>query len=384
MIKAKSLIVFTTAFISMNSFALVCQTDMVRANGNIIDSFYGEGFSEQEACKEARKECSKALRLGDRAGQFPNAQCVLIGVVGSGGTTNPLPNPTPIPTPVPTPNPYPTQPHGQFDYQLDQIERDISTGGWQRRRYAVEELTKYPAPRAISIAIKAMGDSDSDVRNSASRVLNELPRLMDLSYNALEILNLVTPTLKNGGWMARQAAAKLIGKLQTAQGIIPLLSSMGDSDSDVRTASYNSLNTLKQSYDFQEVMRSNKHVMEQILGSSTWTARQMVVRLIGESQVNRYIDTVVAAMGDSDSDVRTAAYNAIRKITQSRNYTNLSINLINKLGQYSQGGSWMVRQQAVFALGETRNYAARNFVIRALDDNDSDVRTAARNALNKI
>jgi HEAT repeat protein len=378
MIKTKSLVVLTTAFISMNSFALVCQTDMLRGNGNIINAYFGEGFSEQEACKEARKECSKALRLGQRSGQFQNANCVLVGLVGS---TNPIPDPTPIPDPVP--NPYPT-PSGQYDYQLNQIERDYDNGGWQRRQAAIAELTRFPAPRALSIALRAMGDSDSDVRSTAGRVLRDLPRQMDLAYQAIEILDIVTPTLRSSSWIVRQASAKIIGQLQTAQGIIPLLGSLSDSDSDVRSAASTSINIIKQSQDFIQVMRSNKNVFEQILSSGGWITRQMVVRLMGESRINRYIDTVVAAMADSDSDVRSAANIAIRSITQSGNFTNLNINLIDKLGQLSRASSWLVRQQAVFALGETRNYSARNYVIRALDDNDSDVRSAARDALRKI
>jgi HEAT repeat protein len=381
MIKTKSLVVLTTAFISMNSFALVCQTDMIRGNGNIFNAYFGEGFSEQEACKEARKECSKALRLGQRSGQFQNASCELVGLVGS--DTNPDPIPYPTPEPIPTPNPYPT-PVGNYDYQLNQIERDYSNGGWQRRQAAIAELTRFPAPRALSIALRAMGDSDSDVRSTAVRVLRELPRQMDLAYQAMEILNIVTPTLKSGSWTVRQASAKLIGMLQTAQGVIPLLGSLSDSDTDVRSAASNSINTLKQSQDFRQVMRSNKNVFEQILRTGGWITRQMVVRLIGESRINRYIDTVVAAMGDSDSDVRNAAQNAIRSITESGNFTNLNINLIDELGQLSTASSWTVRQQAVFALGETRNYAARTYIIRALDDRDSDVRNAARDALRKI
>ena len=333
MIKTKSLVVLTTAFISMNSFALVCQTDMLRGNGNIINAYFGEGFSEQEACKEARKECSKALRLGQRSGQFQNANCVLVGLVGS---TNPIPDPTPIPDPVP--NPYPT-PSGQYDYQLNQIERDYDNGGWQRRQAAIAELTRFPAPRALSIALRAMGDSDSDVRSTAGRVLRDLPRQMDLAYQAIEILDIVTPTLRSSSWIVRQASAKIIGQLQTAQGIIPLLGSLSDSDSDVRSAASTSINIIKQSQDFIQVMRSNKNVFEQILSSGGWITRQMVVRLMGESRINRYIDTVVAAMADSDSDVRSAANIAIRSITQSGNFTNLNINLIDKLGQLSRASS---------------------------------------------
>jgi HEAT repeat protein len=373
MFKTKTLVAFTSAFISMNSFALVCQTNMVRGNGSLIDSFFGEGISETDACRESRKQCRLTVRRAQRNGQLTNADCILIGVVGNG---NPIPDPTPIPDPVPNP--------GNFSYELDQIEREYNQGGWRVRQTVIGDLTRFPSPRAIKIALKALKDNDSDVRRTAGNVVNQLPSLMNLDYDSIEILASITPLLNSSAWLVRQKTAVVMGKLPTAEGIIPLLGSLNDSDSDVRNSVKNSITKLSRNYDFKDMMRRNVEALKRLSNSGSWLTRQLTVKLVGESQIKRLVVIAVKLAGDSDSDVRNAASKAVRSITSSRGFDRVGLNTIEKLGSLSRASSWNTRVQAVYALGETRNYAARTYVLRALDDNDSDVRNAARIALNKI
>lgn len=375
MLKSKTLLALTSAFISMNSFALVCQTNMVRGNGSLINSFFGEGTSQSIACRESRKQCRFAIRQGQRNGQFSGADCILIGVVGNGDV-----GPTPDPVPTPDPNPAP----GQFTYELNQIERDYNSGGWRLRRTVIRDLTRFPVARSLKIALTALADSDRDVRNTANQVVNDLLNMINLSYESVEITNIVTPMLNSSSWKVRQQAAVILGKLPSAVGIIPLLSSLADSDYDVRNAVLNSIQKLRNAFDFQDVMRSNKPAVRELSKMNSWKVRQVTAQLIGFSQVSSYVLLAVKLAGDSDTDVRLAAKNAVASITSNYNFPNVGRNLIQKLGELTRASSWNVRQQAVFALGETRNYSARTYVLRALDDSDSDVRNAARIALNKI
>lgn len=205
-----------------------------------------------------------------------------------------------------------------------------------------------------------------------------------MRFEAMNIISLVAPSLRSGSWTKRQAAADVLGKVDTAEGIIPLIGAMSDSDRDVRNAAKNSLRVLKSAYDLKQVVRRNKRDFANLIKDGTWTGRQAAVEVLGAAQVSRTIDIAVKAAGDSDNDVRSSAISAIRSITSSRSYMNIGSDMINKLGKLTRKGGWVQRQQAVFALGETRNYEARSFVIRALDDSDTDVRAAARAALNKI
>jgi HEAT repeat protein len=373
MFKTKTLLTLTTAFISMNSFALVCQTNMVRGNGSLIESYFGEGVSEAIACRESRKQCRLTIRQGQRNGQLTNADCILIGVVGEG---NPIPDP--IPTPVPTPT------RGNYSYELDQIQADYNQGGWRVRQAVIADLKRFPAPRALKIALKALQDSDNDVRNTARNVVNQLTNLIDLNYEAIVILEKVVPLLNSNAWLVRQQVAIVIGKLPTAQGIIPLLGSLNDSDNDVRNAVRAALNKASNSYDFKSVMRANQKALKSLAKSNSWATRQATAKVVGKSQIKSLITVLVKLAGDSDSDVRNAARAAINSLISSTNFTQVGINTIDNLGKLTKASSWITRQQAVYALGETRNYAARSYVLRALDDRDSDVRNAARTALNKI
>jgi hypothetical protein len=369
MIKTKTLLALTTTLISMNSFALICQTNMVRGNGSLINSFFGEGISETDACRESRKQCRLTIRRAQRNGQYSNADCILVGLVES---ENPRPEPTPTPYPV------------DYSYELDQIQRDYNQGGWRLRQAVIVDLTRFPSPRALKMALTALEDNDSDVRAAAKNVVNQLITLMNLDYDSAIILNKISSLLDSSSWLVRQQTAIVIGKLTTSEGIITLLGSLNDSDSDVRSAIRNSIGKLSLSYDFKDMMRRNQQDLKRLSKSSAWATRQVTVKLIGKSQIKRLITIAVKLAGDSDSDVRIAAKNAVRSITSNRNFTSLSINMVDKLGNLSSASAWQVRQQAVFALGETRNYSARTYVLRALDDSDSDVRNAARVALSKI
>lgn len=379
MLKSKALMIFSTAVMSVGAQAVVCQADMVRQSGQVIQNFFGEGFDEAESCKEARKECSKELRLSQRSGANRNASCVLVGVVN----TQPAPNPYPNPTPNPYPNPGNGQ-YGQYDYQLNEIEMLLSSTNWRARQMAAQDLTRYPSARALAIGIKAIADSDSDVRNSAINSVNQIVNMLDMYRESISVIKEMTPTLTRGTWQQRQMSAKILGQVTTAEAIIPLISAVGDSDSDVRNTAANSVNALLNSQDLKQVVMSNKLNMETLVTAVSWQVRQLAVKVIRIAATPRLIAIVVRATGDSDSDVRNEAIQAVKSLTQERNYTNLPMNIINELEDLYRSNSWQVRVQVIFALGETRNYMARNTIIRALDDSDSDVRNAARAALNKI
>jgi hypothetical protein len=384
MLSAKKILLIGTSLVAMSAQAVVCEVNMVRGNGNLIQPFRAQSVDERMACREAQKACRLDLRIRQRAGRNRQASCQKIGVVASRPTptTRPIPGPT-RPT-IPRPNPRPTPQVGNFDFELDRLAQTLSNGDWRSREYAAQSLVRYPSARAIAMAIKALNDNDSDVRNAVNRSLTELISLVDMSYESISLMQQLTPMLNSGGWKQRQAAAKILGLLGTAEPIIPLISAMNDNDADVRNAVKHSINTMMQAYDLKQVVRQNKDVFASLTTTGGWKSRQIAVQILGVAKLPATIVAAVKAIGDNDTDVRNAAIAAMRSISSARNFTNLNIRLIDELAQLTRSGNWKVRMHAVETLGNTYNYAARDAVLRALDDNDADVRNAARVALGKL
>lgn len=369
----KNLLVLATSLLSLNASALVCETQMIANNGNIVQSFLGEGVDTQNACRESRKDCSLELRLSQREGRRLQAKCVLIGIVDDySGPTGPS---------YPAP-PAPAQGHG--NRELNQLEDTLQTGGWRARQYAAVELGKFASVRALELAIDATGDTDSDVRAAATTSVNQIINNIDFSYDSVAVMQSITPMLKNGTWTKRKTAAKILGMVQTAQAIIPLIDAMGDTDSDVRSAVANSLNQLMHEPDLKQVVKDNLDIIETFAKTGSWQQKQKAMQVIEVAAINKTIVLAVEKTGDSDSDVRAAAKKAMNAIFSNNNYLRLSKNVINQLESLYRNYSWQVRQAAIIALGETRNPYAKSVVLDALDDSDSDVRNAAKKALRKL
>lgn len=376
MLSRKNLLIVSASLMAMSAHAVVCEVNMVRGNGSLIQSFRAQGIDQRISCREAQKACRLDLRLRQRSGGNRQANCELVGVVDTA--------PQPTPRPRPTPRPTPTPPTGNFDYQLDGIASIISHGGWRARQGAVEDLTRYPTTRALVMAIDAISDSDSDVRNSATRSAKQLINSIDMSYETIDIMQSLSPRITGGTWKQRQLVAKTLGEVATAEALIPLLPALSDSDSDVRNAAQQSISNLAQRQDLRQVVRANIDIFATLASSGGWKQRQETVKVIGEAQIPKTITILVRAIGDSDSDVRNAAVNATSILITARSFSRVSLRVIDELTDLYRSGGWKVRQQAIKALGATHNQAARNTIIRALSDSDSDVRNAANVALRNL
>lgn len=368
----RNLLLMGTTLLSLNAQALVCETQMVTKNGKLIDIFQGVGPTKMEACRESRRECALTLRNLQRNGQRQQAKCELVGVVDD---HSPIPGPGPGPGPMPP---------SHDDYALDDLENTLRTGGWRARQYAAIELGKFASVRALELAIDASGDSDSDVRSAASKSVNQIINNIDFSYNSIAIIQSVSPMLKSGSWKKRQTAAIVLGKVQTAEGLIPLIDAMGDSDSDVRSAVAQSINMLKNERDLKQVVKQNLDIIANFASTGSWKKRQTAVQILGQASIPKTISIVVSKMGDSDSDVRSAAVQAFNSIVSAPNFTRVGKRVIEELESLYRSSGWKTRQYAVIALGETMNPYAKPVVLDALDDSDSDVRQAARQAIRKL
>lgn len=98
----RKLIAFGLLSLSATSYAQVCVVDMV----NIYNNSVVRTFSAYD-CIEAKKQCSKSVRLD--YGRDPHASSLSCIIRNSNPYPNPNPNPNPYPNPNPNPypNPYP-------------------------------------------------------------------------------------------------------------------------------------------------------------------------------------------------------------------------------------------------------------------------------------
>jgi hypothetical protein len=384
----KSLVVITTSLLSLNASAVLCEAELQKNNGQTIKEFLVNGPSLTYSCSKAMRDCEIEKRMLLRQGRNRKAVCVTVTVnhrPGNGGVVTRPSRPSTRPTRPSIPSrPQPRVGTGNSSYALDRIEDILRTGGWKARQYAVEELSQYRSVRALKMALKAIGDSDADVQRSAKQTLNQIVNLMDTQRYAHQLINQLPQIMQSSGWKVRQVGAQVLGKVGTAEAIIPLLKSLSDSDSDVKTAAKNSVNNLKNSYDFVQVMNANIDSLNQYLKTSGWVTRQEVAKIMGEASMVSAVDIVLKATGDSDKDVSNSAVKSLNMLMSSYEIQYVPRHVINTMIKIYKTSGWRVRVNAVKVLAATKKEIVLNTLYDALGDSDSDVRRAAQIALDNF
>lgn len=284
--------------LTANAFALQCMSEMRTSYGQILRTFYGQGFDDRTACMEAGKACRMELMQGQRMGQYRDADCHIVGVVTRPG---PTPNP-PYPNPGPNPNPG----HGSYQYELDRLEPMLRSQNWRTRQAAVRELTYYPVARALGLSIEALADMDSDVQREANNSFNHLIQSIDFYRESYAIKDMGGRFLRDNRWRVRLGAVKALSKIPMIA-VYELIQATADSDSDVRNFAKNTLTTLRSTGDIMRVDTYTLDQVESLYSSSSWRIRLEVIHALGSSRNPRYRTTLMRAMSDSDVDVRNAA-----------------------------------------------------------------------------
>ena len=367
MMTTKNLVIVGASLLSLNSFAVVCTSQMTNSYGQVVREINMSGVDSREACKEAMKACRLTLRQMQRNGQMHGGDCQSLGT----GSSYPDDN-------------YPDN-SGSYSYEVAQIKRILQSGGWRARQGAVSDLKNYPSLEALKLAIKTVSDNDSDVRAAAEISIYSLSNSVVPSAYPQDVLSELTVLTKNSNWKVRLLTVKAMAKMQSAKAVLVFIDLKGDLDSDVRAAAASALNKSIQAYDLKEVVRDLKSEVSYLLKDSNWNTRLAAVKILGKAQIRSSVDDVVMATGDNDSDVRSAAKLALSEILSLRSYESLNLNKINDLKNiYNSSYNWSVRISAIKALGATFNPVVKNTLYKALDDSDSDVRGQARVELRKF
>lgn len=116
----KMILVAALTLSAASAFAQVCQVEMrdIRSD-RLIQTF--TSYDGENNCYEAKKECSKQIRL---QGRYGLAECKIRA--DRYPYPNPQPQPNPYPYPYPNPQPQP-QPQPQPDYNYD-VRRPVNSG----------------------------------------------------------------------------------------------------------------------------------------------------------------------------------------------------------------------------------------------------------------
>lgn len=217
-------------------------------------------------------------------------------------------------------------------------------------------------------------------------------------------IKLLTKDLKNKDWQVRKKAAYELGETKNPLAVKPLIFALGDEDYDVRTEAEKALVKLR---DFRVVER----LISALRRSRKYLIRKGAARVLGEIKDKRaYEPLVIAAVLDKNEEVRWAAEDALEKITMfeweaeeimSKDvslFTNekteikenqqqtpdIDVSQLVRIFEMLKNKDWRVRTEAAKILGEIKDKRALEPLIKALCDENSNVRFKARSALKKI
>ena len=311
------------------------------------------------------------------------------------------------------------------------------------RRAAAEALGKIGDPRAVEPLIAALKDKDSDVRYAAAKALGEIkdPRavepliavpkdyysgvryavteaLVKIGAPAMEPLIAALKDKDSKDSDVRQAAAEALGEIKDPRAVEPLIAALGDESSGVRLAAAKSLGEIKDPRAVEPlsaalkdenkyVRRAAAHALDRLgwkpeqdeIAGWYWMAKCDWDKCVALGALT--VEPLIAALKDTDEEVRRAAAEALGKIKDRRAVEPLSAAFkdtdkdvrqaaavsLDRLGWKPEqdeiaGWYWMAKGDwdKCVALG---SFAVEP-LIAALKDTDEEVRRAAAEALDRL
>ena len=181
----------------------------------------------------------------------------------------------------------------------------------------------------------------------------------------------VRDSLSNSDYSMRILGIYALAKIKTGlpdEGL--LIERLGDSDSDVRGAASNVV---------VSIQLGNDHLsyLGKVLGQSNYNIRILAIKFLGLINTAESTAMIIPRLGDSDSDVRSAANALVNKRSLSNNELTLLSAILSQ-------NNYNVRILAVNQIGRINSHEAAQKLVTMLGDGDSDVRSAAATALNKF
>jgi HEAT repeat protein len=235
---------------------------------------------------------------------------------------------------------------------------------WEVRVEAAKLLGRINTPQATHSLIGMMDDSDSDVRNQANSLLNQ-KKLDDSRSDDLK------QQMKSTNWEVRRESALLLGKIGSDKATLVLIGNLDDSDADVRTAivSILSKTTIKDSFI---------QPLSDMYKATDWEVRRNVSTLLAKNTSGAATKSLIAHMGDADSDVQAAINSALENRT-------LAGDMVDDLKTQFSNNDWGIRQEVAKLLGKIKTKESLAALEAQLaKETDSDVKTQLEKSIQAV
>ena len=284
----------------------------------------------------------------------------------------------------------------------ERIAKGLESNDPAERRNSAQEIASLPQALAKPLAVKALGDEDSEVRIAAAKVSAKLriPGASDivsawlsdsdarLRLAACEVIR-SSPTdrsvtalgrvLSDPSQDVRVAAAQAMGRSGSSDAVSLLLGHLDDNSPEVRAEVATSLGRL-----------GDARAVLPLVGRAQDTApevRRRVARALGDLRDSRALSALVRSLSDANSDVRVESALALGRIGSDEATVSLAPHVQPSTGA-AQGAapssetSLALRQAALRALGRIGSTRAIDLLIGALETDRPDAgRVPAREAL---
>jgi len=240
------------------------------------------------------------------------------------------------------------------------VERALTDGDVVARREAVLALQSLPRRAAASLALRALGDADVDVRIAALRVATE--RVSD------DLGPKLASWLSEPDARVRLAAAEALSRRPSPAAIAALGRASSDADGRVRGAVARALGA---SFSAEAVVPLLGRLDDPLP-----EVRRDVVNALGRLADRRAVVPLLARVQDTSALVRKAAARSLGLLGDARAGSALVLVLRDSDPE--------VRIAALDAVGRLREATAVPSIVAELSDGESNVRAAAANALARL
>ena len=233
----------------------------------------------------------------------------------------------------------------------------------------VELLGKTKSEVAIPGLLKALEDSDWNVRWSAADALGKLG-LEAAIPGLLQALQVLADSDwdTDAAWEVRERAAEALENLGSEAAVPGLLKALEHSDSDVRRRAAEALGNLGSEAAVPGLLQALEH--------SAWDVRENAAKALGNLGSEAALPGLLQALEHSAWDVSENAAKALGNLGSKA----AAPGLLQAL-KHSDSG---VRRSAAEALGNLGSEAAVPGLLQALADADSGVQRSAAEALGKL
>ncbi|ELP53608.1 HEAT repeat family protein [Microcystis aeruginosa TAIHU98] len=249
---------------------------------------------------------------------------------------------------------------GEVNFKFQKQTVGLVLGLDVPKRFKVELLGLTKSNQVVNELLKALKDSDEDVRGNAVEALGKIGTETAIAG--------LLKALKDSYFSVRWKAVEALGKIGSETAIAGLLKALEDSDKDVRSNAVVALCKIGSETAIAGLFKVLEHSDKDVRGKAAFA--------LGKIGSETAIPRSLKALENSDRNARRSAAFALGKIGSEE-----GIPVLLKALEDSDG---YVRWKAAEALGKISSETAIPGLLKALEDSDRFVRWNAAEALGKI